>query len=128
MTYQLLWVISCLRHSCRQTAVVYLTHSWGNKRVHTFHKGITPKVNAIAWLVFQLNNYDITVQHISHLPQGHPKQIGQRDFSIIIKLNTESLHSSSEFMVLGNANIQWLVNNTKYYFWLFWLHCIISIR
>ena len=27
-----------------------LTHSWENKRVHTFSRGISSKVNAVAWL------------------------------------------------------------------------------
>ena len=29
-------------------------NSWGNKGVHTFSKGISPKVNVIAWLEFEL--------------------------------------------------------------------------
>ena len=35
----------------------YLTHSWENKRVHTFPKGIYPKMNVIARLEFELANY-----------------------------------------------------------------------
>ena len=32
----------------------YLTNSWEDKEVHTFSKGISPKVNVIAWLEFKL--------------------------------------------------------------------------
>ena len=33
---------------------IYLTHSWENKEVHTFPKGIHPKVNVIKQLGFKL--------------------------------------------------------------------------
>ena len=36
-----------------------LNHSWGDKL-------ISPKVNTIARLEFELANYDVTVQHVSH--------------------------------------------------------------
>ena len=32
----------------------YLTHSWEDNRVHTFPKGICPKVNVIARLEYEL--------------------------------------------------------------------------
>ena len=36
----------------------YLTHRWQDKGVHTFPKGICPKVNAIVWLELELAYYD----------------------------------------------------------------------
>ena len=36
-----------------------------NKRFHAFPKGISPKVNVIAQLNFELAYYDIVVQYIS---------------------------------------------------------------
>ena len=36
------------------------------KRSHTFPKSISPKVNVIARLEFELSNYYVAVQHISH--------------------------------------------------------------
>ena len=39
----------------------YLTHSWQDKRVHTYPKGICPKVNVIARLEYELAYYDSTV-------------------------------------------------------------------
>ena len=49
----------------------YLTHSWGEKGVpmvlvHTFPKGISPKVNAIARLKFELAYNESVVQHFSY--------------------------------------------------------------
>ena len=44
----------------------YLTHSWTDKRVPTFPNGISPKVNVIVQLEFELACYDVAVQHISH--------------------------------------------------------------
>ena len=44
----------------------YLTHSWEDKRVHTFPKGICPKVNIIAWLEYELAYYDSTVHRFNH--------------------------------------------------------------
>ena len=44
----------------------YLTHSWEDKRVHAFPKGINPKVNLIARLKFELTCYNVAVQNVSH--------------------------------------------------------------
>ena len=39
----------------------------GGKVVHTFLKGISPKVNVIIRLEFELTHYDIEVQQVSPL-------------------------------------------------------------
>ena len=44
----------------------YLTHSWEDKGVHTFPKGICPKVNVIARLEYEVANYDSAVQRFYH--------------------------------------------------------------
>ena len=44
----------------------YLTHSWEDKGVHTFPKGICPKVNIIARLAYELAYYDSAVQLVNH--------------------------------------------------------------
>ena len=44
----------------------YLTHSWEDKGVHTFPKGICPKLNVIAWLEFKLAYYDSADQCFNH--------------------------------------------------------------
>ena len=49
----------------------YLTHSWEDKGVHTFPKGICPKVNVIARPEYELAYYDSAVQGISVLAARH---------------------------------------------------------
>ena len=43
---------------------------WGEKVVHTFPIGISPKVNIIAQLEFEFTCYDVTFYHISHCDIG----------------------------------------------------------
>ena len=47
----------------------YLTHSWEDKGVHTFPKGICPKVNVIARLEYELAYYDSAVHRFNHYTQ-----------------------------------------------------------
>ena len=51
----------------------YLTHSWEDKGVHTFPKGICPKVNAIAY-------YDSAVQRFNHYTTRTPSFSHGRNF------------------------------------------------
>ena len=44
----------------------YLTHSWEDKGVHTFPKGICSKVNEIARPEYELAYYDSEVHHFNH--------------------------------------------------------------
>ena len=44
----------------------YLTNSLRDKVVHTFSKGINPKVNVIARLNFELVYFVDVVRHFSH--------------------------------------------------------------
>ena len=44
----------------------YLTHNKGDKKVYTFPNGISPKVNVIVQLEFELTYDDVAVQHDSH--------------------------------------------------------------
>ena len=44
----------------------YLTHSWEDKVLRTFPKGISPKVNVIARLGFELAYYDSAGQYFNH--------------------------------------------------------------
>ena len=41
-------------------------HSWKDKGVHTFPKGICPKVNVIARLEYELAYYDSAVHYFNH--------------------------------------------------------------
>ena len=44
----------------------------GDKEVHTFLKGISPKVNVIAWLELELAYFDVAIEHISYYVTGLP--------------------------------------------------------
>ena len=44
----------------------YLTHSWEDKGVHTFPKGICPKVNVIVRLEYELAYYGSAVHRFNH--------------------------------------------------------------
>ena len=52
----------------------YLTQSWEDKGVHTFPKGICPKVNVIARLEYELAYYDSAVHRFNHYTtRTHPE-------------------------------------------------------
>ena len=50
----------------------YLTHSWEDKGVHTFPKGICPKANVIAWLEYELAYYNSAVHRFNHYTTRTP--------------------------------------------------------
>ena len=50
----------------------YLTHSWEDKGVHNFPKGICPKVNVIARLEYELAYYDSAVHRFNHYTTRTP--------------------------------------------------------
>ena len=50
----------------------YLTHSWEDKGVHTFPKGICPKVNVIARLEYELAYDDSAVHRFNHYTTRTP--------------------------------------------------------
>ena len=47
----------------------------GNVGIHTFPKGICPKVNVIAQLEFELNYKEVVVQHVIHCTKTTPALI-----------------------------------------------------
>ncbi len=50
----------------------YLTHSWDEKGVHTFPKGICLKVNIIARLEYELAYNDSAVHRFNHYTMRTP--------------------------------------------------------
>ena len=50
----------------------YLTNSWGDKRVHTFPKGVCPIMNVIAWLEYELAYYDSAIHRFNHYTTRTP--------------------------------------------------------
>ena len=53
----------------------YLTHNWKDKGVHTFPKGICPKVNIIAQLENELAYYNSAVHRFNHYTTRTPPMI-----------------------------------------------------
>ena len=45
-----------------------------DKKVLTFPKGISPKVNVIVWLDFEPTSYDVVVQHVSFYTPETPTE------------------------------------------------------
>ena len=43
--------------------------------VHTFNKGISPKVNVVKRSEFELANYDVAVQNVSHYTTGTRQRV-----------------------------------------------------
>ena len=66
MAYQPSWVIKCQSKHWRETEVVLLKLSLGDKGDHTLLKGSRSKVNVIVRPEFELAYFDIAVQHVSH--------------------------------------------------------------
>ena len=66
----------------------YLTHSWEDKGVHTFPKGICSKVNVIAWLEFELAYYDSAAQRFYNYTTRTPSLISF-EIGLHIKLFTQ---------------------------------------
>ena len=56
----------------------YLTDSWEDKEVHTFPKGICPKVNVIARLEFELAYYDSAVHRFNHYTRTPASKVTSR--------------------------------------------------
>ena len=50
----------------------YLTHSWKDKGVHTFPKGICPKVTVRARVEYELAYYDSAVNRFNHYTTRTP--------------------------------------------------------
>ena len=41
-----------------------------NKKVYSFLKDVSPKVNIVAWLEFELAYYNVSLQHVNHYAMG----------------------------------------------------------
>ena len=52
------------------TIVLLFKPYLGNKGLHTFPKGISPKMNVIARLEFEFASYNVTVQHVNYYTVG----------------------------------------------------------
>ena len=72
MAYQPSWLFKAKSILLGEQKRYSLTYDWGNKEVHTFTKGICPKLNVKERLKFELANYDSTVHHFNHYTTKTP--------------------------------------------------------
>ena len=63
LAYQPSWVSQCQAILIEKQLWYFLTHSYRDKRVHTFRKGISPKVNVIVRLENEIVFYDVAISH-----------------------------------------------------------------
>ena len=61
----------------------YLTHSWEDTEVHTFSKGICPKVNVLARLDFELAYNDPAVHRFNHYTTRTPPFLVQSQQQVL---------------------------------------------
>ena len=66
MAYQPSWVFNAKAILEEEQLWYYLTHSWMKKEFHTSSKDISPKVNVIARLEFELGYYEAAVKPLRH--------------------------------------------------------------
>ena len=71
MVIQITWLLTWFSRRHEQQ-LYYLTYCSGNNRVHAFPKSVSPKVNVLAQLGFELVYWRIGVQHISRYALGTP--------------------------------------------------------
>ena len=67
--------------------VLFNPYLEGDKEVHIFPKGISPKGNIIAWLEFELAFYDVEDQHVSHFTVESPLKLFVFDVTVRKKKN-----------------------------------------
>ena len=80
MAYQLFRLFNA--KAILQEEQYYLTHRWEDKGVHTFPKGICPKVNIIAQLENELAYYDSAVHRFNHYTTRTPPEGRERNFTV----------------------------------------------
>ena len=68
----------------------YLIHSWEDKGVHTFPKGICPKVNVIARLEYELAYYDSAVHRFNHYTTKTPPDTVRIFISTSVRKNSDN--------------------------------------
>ena len=72
MAYEASWLFIAKAILLEKEQWYYLTHSWEDKGVHAFPKGICLKVNVITGLKFELAYNDPAVHHFNHYTTRMP--------------------------------------------------------
>ena len=68
----LCWLFNANTFSSKNSSGNTFNPWMGDKGIHTFPKGICPKVNVIAWQDFELTNYDSAVHPFNHYTTRTP--------------------------------------------------------
>ena len=84
MAYQLCRLFNAKAIPLEEQEWYSLTHSWEDKGVHTFPRGICPKVNVIVRLEYELAYYHSAVHRFNHYTTRTPPRTL---FSILTYLN-----------------------------------------
>ena len=66
MVHHLSWVIKCLSNPCRRTVEILFNTELGREWIRGFLSCISRKVNAMAWIEFELTHFNVTVQYVNH--------------------------------------------------------------
>ena len=88
--------------------MVLFNHSWEDKWVHIFPKGICPKVNLIGRLEYELAYYGSAVQRFNHTPRGHT--LNNLQISRLSKVIWFSGISIPDVYLIPNLVYVWYVN------------------
>ena len=85
----------------------YLTHSWEDKGVHTFPKGIFPKVNVIARLEYELAYYDSAVHRFNHYTTRTPASsiIGASPSDCLVSCQGATLGVGELFLFINTVSL-----------------------
>ena len=94
----------------------YLTHSWKDKGVHTFPKGIYPKVNLIARLECELAYYDSAVHHFNYYTTRTPIFVWVEP----ILLRISRYLCSTKFCWLYSLKISFFIDKS-FWPWVLWI-------
>ena len=102
----------------------YLTHSWDDKGVHTFPKGICPKVNIIARLGYEFAYYDSAVHRFNYYTTRTPPYSYEIEISETSLLCAEKWVQARLKMLLEMClKIAYLIYVCIERFGIKWLQC-----
>ena len=103
----------------------YLTHSWEDKGVHTFPRGICPKVNLIVLMEFELAYYNSTVHRFKYYTMKTPPPLEARKMCSTLTCGIK--YKSAYFFLAYCRNNIVDIEKLIYYKnpkWMVWFICL----